>query len=87
MTIHVELFGIPRERAGVERVDVEGKTLRDVLLELESRFPKLAEACISKGELQAGYLANINARKFTRDSSIMLADATTVLILSADAGG
>ena len=87
MIVHVELFGIPRERAGVDKVDVEATVLRDVLDELAAKFPRFAETCLLEGELRSGYLANVNGCQFTRDSNIELAPDTTILILSADAGG
>ncbi len=87
MTVHVELFGIPRERAGVDKVDVEATDLGDVLDELAVRFPTFAETCLSEGELRSGYLANVNGCQFTRDNNTELTPDTTILILSADAGG
>jgi len=83
----VELFGIPRHRAGVARLELEARRLDDVLLELVRRYPRLADECIAAGRLQQGYLANLNGRRFVTDPATPLAPGDALLILSADAGG
>jgi hypothetical protein len=60
MTIIVELFGIPRQRAGTARIDAHGATLGEVLLDLTQRCPRLGEDCITGDGLRGGYLANLN---------------------------
>jgi molybdopterin converting factor small subunit len=87
MTITVELFGIPRERAGTERVQCAPARLGDVLAHLLARFPRLADECIAGDRLQSGYLANLNGQKFVTDPATELTDGDSLLILSADAGG
>ncbi|MBI3839688.1 MAG: MoaD/ThiS family protein [Planctomycetia bacterium] len=87
MSITVELFGIPRQRAGIAKTQAEGARLDEVLLDLARRFPRLAEACIANGRLQSGYLANLNGQRFVSDPSTALAAGDSLLILSADAGG
>ena len=87
MTVTVELFGIPRERAGVARADASASTLGEVLALLAVRFPRFAESCVQNGELAEGYVANLNGRAFVTDPATALSDGDSVLILSADAGG
>lgn len=87
MTIRVELYGIVRERVGVEAIDVEAATLGEVFTELEKHSAAFASACLENGTLRAGYLANIDGRTFTTDIDTPVTDGTTVLLLSADAGG
>jgi len=87
MAIHVELFGIPRERAGVGAAEVAGRTLGDVLTALAARFPRLAGECICDARLVDGYTANVNGQRFVVDPATPLADGDAVLLLSADAGG
>lgn len=87
MPIHVEFFGIVREKTGVAAIDVEAATLGEVFSELERRFPRLVPACLRDGRIQSGYLANIDGRSFTTDPSTVLEPGADVLILSADAGG
>ena len=87
MTVHVEFFGIPRQRAGVASVDVEADSLGEVVRQLAGRFPRLAKTCLESDRLKSGYTANINGRSFTTDPATPLNDGDSVLILSADAGG
>ena len=87
MTVHVELFGIPRQRAGLESIDVPAQTLGEMLRLLQQRLPQLAESCFENGHLKSGFLANINGKSFTTDPAAVLNDGDSVLILSADAGG
>lgn len=87
MTITVELFGIPRSRAGAARVELEADSLHALLDELVRRFPDLADECIDSGRLRAGYLANLNGERFVTDPATPLHAGDAILILSADAGG
>lgn len=87
MSIHVELFGIPRKRAGVHCVDVDGGNLREVFQALDRVLPQLQGVCLDEGRLKPGYLANINGNTFVTDEKTPLVDGDSVLILSADAGG
>ncbi len=87
MTITVELFGIPRQRAGVAQVEVDGARLGEILAALVSRFPRLADECIADDRLQSGYLANLNGQRFVSDPDTRLRSGDALLILSADAGG
>ena len=87
MTIRVEFFGIPRQRAGVAATTAQGRRLGDVLAELENKFPGLAECCIREGRLQSGYTANLGGDRFVTDPETELARDDVLLIFSADAGG
>lgn len=87
MSITVELFGIPRARAGVDRTTSSGSCLGDVLADLASRFPALAEACIDGRRLRPGFTANLAGQRFVTAPETPLTDGDTVLILSLDAGG
>lgn len=87
MAIRVELFGVPRQRAGVSEAEVAGRTLGDVLAALAARFPRLAGECICDARLAAGYTANVNGQRFVVDPATPLADGDAVLLLAADAGG
>jgi len=86
-TIRVELFGIPRQRAGQAMIEAQGHCLADVLHDLSARFPLLAECCIEGGRLKPGYVASLGDRKFVTDPQTQLMPGEAVLILSADAGG
>ncbi len=87
MTITVEFFGVPRERAGVKLTTAAGGTLGDLLRGLETRFPRLAGDCLQSGRLRPGFAANLNGERFVSDPETPLKPGDTLLILSADAGG
>ena len=88
MPVHVELFGIPRQRAGLKELDVEANNLRSLFVELGRAIPQLVGVCLEDdGQLNPGYLANLNGRAFVTDTETRLDDGDSILILSADAGG
>jgi molybdopterin converting factor small subunit len=87
MTITVELFGIPRQRAGVAQTQAEGARLDEVLADLARRFPLLARECFAEAGLQSGTMANLNGQHFVTDPATALRPGDSLLILSADAGG
>jgi molybdopterin converting factor small subunit len=87
MSITVEFFGIPRERAGASSATVEAAQLGKLFHALALRFPRLAEVCFEGDRLRPGYIANLNGERFISDPATSLADGDAVLILSADAGG
>ncbi len=87
MTIHVEFYGIPRQRAGCAQIDVDAADLATLLMEVGQKLPQLENVCMVRGQLKAGYLANINGRTFVSDANTALVDGDSVLILSADGGG
>lgn len=87
MSIVVELYGIPRSRAGVERTIVEGTRLGDVLQSLSVASPDLAAACIDGDRLKSGFTANLNGERFITAPDTPLQQGDTILLLSLDAGG
>ena len=87
MQVTVELFGIPRVRAGVAQTVVNASTLGDVFLNLASRFPMLGESCFDGCTLKAGFIANLRGEQFVTDPTTKLKDGDAILLLSLDAGG
>lgn len=87
MQVTVELFGIPRARAGVAQTVADGATLGDVLEDLSRRFPDLGTACVCGRRLQPGYTVNLSGRRFVTDPDTVLQPGDAVLLLSADVGG
>ena len=89
--VTVEFFGIARRRAGTTRIVVckgaESTRLGDVLLAAAEELPGLSRECLDGSRLREGYLANINARRFTSDPDLLVQAGDHVLLLSADAGG
>jgi molybdopterin converting factor small subunit len=84
--MHVEFFGIPRERAGVSELEVDARTLGELLDALAARFPELRQL-ITRDGLDSSVAANLNGDLFVRDRTMLLAENDHVLLLSADAGG
>ena len=84
--MHVELLGIPRERAGVAHVQLEAHSLGQLLDALALRFPRLGELIVG-GRLHPSVVANLNGDEFVSDRHQKLTDGDHVLILSADVGG
>ena len=91
MAIVVEFFGIPRARAGVERVEVADERfqmpLSEVLLALAKQLPDFAESCLDGSQLRANFIASIDGQCFVHGDEAMVSSGQSVLILSADAGG
>ncbi len=87
MQVSVELFGIPRARAGVSQTVAEGSTLGDIFVDLARRFPALGEACIDGRNLKQGYTANVRGERFVTDPATDVREGDAILLLSLDAGG
>ncbi|MEI8021642.1 MAG: MoaD/ThiS family protein [Schlesneria sp.] len=87
VTVKVELFGIPRARAGIAQTTSAGHDLGDVISDMASRFPELAISCIQGRHLKPGFTANLSGHRFVTDPDTLLSDGDSVLILSLDAGG
>ena len=84
--MYVEFLGIPRERAGINELEIEARTLGDVLDTLTARFPQFRDL-IDDGHLHPSIAANLNCDVFVSDRQTPLAKDDRLLILSADAGG
>ena len=91
MKIRVELYGIPRQRAGTELLyvsaDRDGASLSQILTELTRQSPGLAAACFFHGSLRSGYLASIDGETFVTDPQPIVLPGQSLLLLSADVGG
>jgi molybdopterin converting factor small subunit len=84
--MYVEFFGIPRERAGICRLEVQANTLGQLLGVLASQVPSLGSLLGAEG-LNPACVANLNGDRFVSDIATPLRESDCVLILSADAGG
>lgn len=91
MNIRVELYGIPRQRAGTELLHVsagrDGVSLSQILKELTRQSPELAATCFDHGSLRSGYLASIDGETFVTDPQTIVLPGQSLLLLSADVGG
>ena len=84
--MHVEFFGVPRDRAGVDEVHVDADSLGRLLGTLAARLPGLAEV-IEADRLHPSLAASLNGDRFISDPNTPLERHDRVLILSSDAGG
>ena len=68
-------------------VAAESARLGDILLALAVRFPELSATCFDGDRLRAGYIANVDGKRFITDPTAPVCRGESLLILSADAGG
>ena len=88
--MHVEFFGVPRERAGLSGLEMNAETLGQLLTTLAARIPSLGKFISTDGQgshLHPAFVANLNGDRFVSDPRTPLAENDCVIILSADAGG
>jgi len=88
--MHVEFFGVPRDRAGTSALEVQADTLGQLLETLAARIPSFGKIIGNRGpdaRLQPSFAANLNGDRFVSDPGTRLSENDCVLILSADAGG
>jgi molybdopterin converting factor small subunit len=84
--VTVELFGIPRQRAGRAELQVATGTVTEVLAALVQTCPGLA-GVVWEGRLSPHYLLSLDGGQFLSDPATVLRPGDRLLLLSADAGG
>jgi sulfur-carrier protein len=85
--ISVELYGVPRLRAGTKLMRVEASTLGQALVELGRICPALEESVLHQGRLHEAFQLSLNGDRFVSDPQTPLQEGDVLLLLSADAGG
>ena len=85
--VTIELYGVPRMRAGRDTVAVEAGCLGDALAALGRECPMLAPTVVDGQRLRPFYVVAINGVQFTADAKHPLRDGDAIILLSADAGG
>ena len=85
--ITIELFGVPRLRAGTRSLRLDAQTLRAALDGLGHALPVLDGTVICEGRLHPAYRVCLNGDRFVSDPETALADGDVVLLLAADVGG
>ncbi|HSN98128.1 MAG TPA: MoaD/ThiS family protein [Candidatus Nanopelagicales bacterium] len=83
----IELYGVPRLRAGTDAVEVDARSLGEAIAALGARCPALSPHVVDGGRLGASYLVAVNGRQITADPETPLREGDVVVLLSADAGG
>lgn len=86
--VTVELLGVPRLRAGVERLTVSAANLGDALSALGRECPELRGSILS-GErtLHPAYNVSLNGDRFTTDPETELHEGDQIILMALDAGG
>ena len=85
--VHIEFYDLARVRAGVASLDVEARTLGEALREAAERIPALAGEIVTDGRLVQHWRANVNGERFVEAPGTPLPPGSSVLLLSAQAGG
>ena len=85
--IRVELFGVPRKRAGLAELIVEGANLGDALAAVAAACPALEGTVLSGGRLSSAYPVNLNGDRFVTDPSTKLEHGDCLILLDLDMGG
>jgi hypothetical protein len=93
--ITVELYGVPRLRAGTARVTLPlpdpgpaaALTLAAALDGLGRACPALDGPVVSGGRVRPGYRLSLNGDRFVSDPDTPLADGDVLILLTADVGG
>lgn len=83
----IELYGVPRLRAGRDTLEVEARSLGEALRALGANCPALAPSVVDGEQLGACYLVAVNGLQLTADPRTPLADGDVIVLLAADAGG
>jgi molybdopterin-guanine dinucleotide biosynthesis protein A len=85
--ITIELFGVPRLRAGVARLKVEAATVGDALLALGRAAPALVGTVLDGEKLHPAYTLSLNGDRFITDLCTPLSHGDSLLLLAVDVGG
>jgi sulfur-carrier protein len=85
--IAIELYGVPRMRAGTGLLHLEASTVGQALRELGRVCPALRDSVLRPELLHAVFKLSLNGERFVSDPETPLADGDVLLLLSADVGG
>lgn len=85
--VTIELFGIPRIRAGRRQFEVQAATVGEALTGLAQLCPTLEGAIVEGDHLHPAYRLSINGDRFVADPQTRLDDGDALWLLSADVGG
>jgi molybdopterin converting factor small subunit len=85
--IAIELFGIPRLRAGTGLIRVDASTIGEALRELGRACPALEDSVLRDGRALEAFRVSLNGASFVSNPETPLRDGDSLLLLSADVGG
>ena len=85
--IRIELYGVPRLRAGTARLSVKGVNVGEAIDAMAAVCPALSDHVFNNGLIHAAYKLSLNGERFVSDRATPLNDGDILLLLSADVGG
>ena len=85
--VEIEFYGIPRLRAGTNRLRLDASSVGQALRELARVCPALADSVLGDGRVQQAYRLSLNGERFISDPQTPLTEGDILLLLSADVGG
>ena len=85
--IVVELYGMPRARAGQKEIRVSAATISDALAAIVKACPALKDLRLSDGTVAPQYLLSVDGEAFATDTKRTLKAGDRLLLLAADVGG
>ena len=85
--VTIELFGVPRLRAGVPLVRVEAVDVGSAIRGLASACPGLDGSVLLGRRVHPAYKLSLNGDRFLSEPATALADGDVLLLLAADVGG
>jgi hypothetical protein len=85
--VEVELYGLPRQRAGIDRCRVPAGTLEQVLTALARAWPGLVPDIVKDGRATRHVLVALDGRAMIESPAEVIARGRTLVLLSAQAGG
>jgi hypothetical protein len=85
--VTIELYGLPRLRAGAERCELPPGPLHALLNGLAGALPGLVPDILCNGRLTEHALLAIDGRDLLADPEAMIADGSVLVLISAQSGG
>jgi molybdopterin converting factor small subunit len=85
--ITIELFGVPRLRAGVGLIQLEANNVGSALRGLATACPGLDGSVVLDGRVRPSYKLSLNGDRFVTEPGTALVEGDVLLLLAADVGG
>lgn len=85
--VRIELFGVPRVRAGRRECTVTATSVAEAVSALEHQCPELTGCVIVGGRLLPAYRLSLNGERFISDPNTRLNPDDSLVLVAADAGG
>ena len=85
--VTIELYGVPRLRAGLATVAVPAENVGEALAAPACACPALEGTVVLGTRLHAAYHLSLNGERFISEPSVFLSDGDVLILLSTDVGG